>query len=210
MNRTLITAWNRLDLGQILPVTWLAVVVAAVASAGTTGGDDALAVRSPDGGSICLEAAEEGFLVLVFYSTECPISNAYSPTLNALAREFPAGRFRLVGLCVDPDLTDEQIAEHAAEYRLDFPVGRDRGLVVARRYGVSVTPEAVVLDDAGKVRYRGRIDDQFAARRRKNLNPRTHELRDAIHALLNGQEVEQPEVKAVGCPLPEVVEPAAR
>ena len=130
--------------------------------------------------------------------------------LRALRHALPADRFRLIGLCVDPDLTEGQIAEHAREYHLEFPIGRDRGLIVARRYGASVTPEAVVLDDAGKVRYRGRIDDLYAARRKKNPDPTTHELRDAIRAVLDGREVERPEVEAVGCPLPEVGEPVVR
>jgi hypothetical protein len=74
---------------------------------------------------------------------------------------------------------------------------------------VTVTPEAVLLDDRGRVRYRGRIDDQFAARQRRNAAPRTHELRDAIAAVLAGREVAEPHVEAVGCPLPEVPEEAA-
>jgi hypothetical protein len=146
---------------------------------------------------------------LIFYSTECPISNVYSPTLNALVDAFPAERFTMIGLCVDPDKTNADLREHAGEYALKFPVARDRSLHLARKYGAEVTPEAVVLDADGKVRYRGRIDDQFAARQKRNLNSVTHELKDAITALLAGKPVEKTEVKAVGCPLPKIVEDEA-
>jgi peroxiredoxin len=187
-------------------MTCAAVGLATAIAAGQSAPGDAPVIRAPDGRSIRLQAPEMGVLVLVFYSTECPISNAYSPTLNGLVRAYPADRFRLVGLCTDPDRTDAQLAEHKTEYELSFPVAADRGLAVARRYGVTKTPEAVALDASGRVRYRGRIDDQFAARSKKNRHPRTHELRDAIDALLTGREVEQPEVPAVGCPLPEIAE----
>lgn len=161
-------------------------------------------VRGLDGRVIQLAANEGGVTALVFYSTECPISNAYSPTLNALRAEFDDGSLKLVGLCVDPDLEDEAIAQHAREYQVSFPTARDRDGSLARRLGVTVTPEAVLIDAQGRIRYLGRIDDQYAARQRRNANPRTRELHDAIAAVLVGCEVVQSRVEAVGCPLPEV------
>ena len=161
------------------------------------------ALRTTDGKPLTLAAPAEGATALVFCSSECPISNAYSPTLNALAAEFPDSKVKLVGVFLDPDLTAAGLAEHASEYQLKFPVANDRRGALARKLGVRVTPEAVVLDAKGEVRYRGRIDDQFAARRVKTARPMTHELRDAIAALLDGRKVAEPEVKAVGCPIPE-------
>ena len=67
-----------------------------------------------------------------------------------------------------------------------------------------------MIDADGKIRYHGRIDDQFVARRKRNANPSASELKDAIAAVLNGKEVKAPEVEAVGCPLPEFPEAAAR
>ncbi len=162
-----------------------------------------------DGRSITLEAPRGGATAIVFYSTECPISNAYSPTLNDLRKAFPESTLKLIGACVDPDLTDADFASHAKEYQLSFPVIRDRRARLAARYKVSVTPEAVVIDDAGRVRYRGRIDDQYAARLVKTTNPKTHELKDAVNAVLAGAKVEQPVTKAVGCPIPELIEGAS-
>ncbi|MEJ7637625.1 MAG: redoxin domain-containing protein [Singulisphaera sp.] len=59
------------------------------------------------GQQVALEAPKGGVSVLVFYSSECPISNAYSPTLNQIAGEFPASSLKLIGLCVDFDLSNE-------------------------------------------------------------------------------------------------------
>ena len=44
------------------------------------------ALHGPDGRVIDLTAPEGGVTALVFYSPECPISNAYSPTLRACAK----------------------------------------------------------------------------------------------------------------------------
>lgn len=170
------------------------------------GGDSILSrlpsLRAPDGRPVDLAAPRQGVAVLVFYSSECPISNAYSPTLNRLKREFPAERLNLVGICVDPDLSDPDVAAHARDFELTFPVVLDRQGRAAARLGATLTPEAFLIDDQGRLRYHGRIDDQFAARQKRNANPMASELHDAIAAVLAGREVAEEHVAAVGCPIP--------
>ena len=58
---------------------------------------------------------------------------------------------------------------------LKFRVARDRRGAFAGKIGATKTPEAFVIDSGGKVRYHGRIDDQFVARRR----PQRHARRPA-------------------------------
>jgi hypothetical protein len=113
-----------------------------------------------------------------------------------------------VGACVDPDLTDADVASHAKDFHLAFPVVRDREGTLATRLGASVTPEAFVIDDEGRIRYHGRIDDQFADRQKPNANTATHELRDALLAVLDGRQPALASVEAVGCPIPEFTKPA--
>lgn len=163
----------------------------------------------PDGRPVDLKPPISGLTALIFYSTECPISNAYSPTLNRIAGSVESGRARLVGVCVDPDITDAEVIEHAREYGLKFPVIRDRNGRIAREIGAKVTPEAFVIDANGKIRYHGRIDDQYAARQKPNANPTTHELADAVQAVLAGREIARDYVEAVGCPIPELPSPAS-
>ncbi len=46
-------------------------------------------VHGLEGHRIKLAAPQGGATVLIFYSTECPISNSYSPTLKSLVESFP-------------------------------------------------------------------------------------------------------------------------
>jgi peroxiredoxin len=185
----------------------LAVLAIGLVTARSFAGDaNRTAVRALpglDGQRVSLAAPEGGATVLVFYSGECPISNAYSTTLNEIAAEFPATTVKMVGVCVDPDLTDAQVAAHAKEFGLKFPVVRDRSGTLAAQLGAKVTPEAFVIGGKGDVRYQGRIDDLYAARRQRRADVSTHELRDALRAVLAGRDVANPYVEAVGCPLPE-------
>jgi mono/diheme cytochrome c family protein len=161
-------------------------------------------VHGLEGHRIKLAAPRGGATVLIFYSTECPISNSYSPTLKGLVESFPADKVKWVGVCVDPDLSDADVKAHSRDFSLKFPVARDKHGALARKVGAKVTPEAVVIDGEGRVRYHGRIDDQFAARQKRNVNPTSSELKDALEALLSGKNVTKDYAEAIGCPLPEV------
>jgi peroxiredoxin len=165
--------------------------------------------KLPDltGRRVDLAAPAGGATVLVFYSSDCPISNGYSPTLNTLVDSFPAKRVKWLGVCVDPDLADSEVETHARDFGLKFPVVRDRRGSFARKLGAKVTPEAFLIDAAGHIRYHGRIDDQYVARGVRNAAPAQTELKDAVAAVLNGREVKVPFVEPVGCPLPETEAP---
>ena len=71
----------------------LSVVVSIVAIAPTRAADPArlsnASLHGLEGHRIKLAAPHGGATVLVFYSTECPISNSYSPTFKGPGRELP-------------------------------------------------------------------------------------------------------------------------
>jgi len=161
-------------------------------------------LRSADGKPLDARPEADGATVLVFQSTECPIANAYTPTLNKLHDAHPSPRVKWVGVCVDPDLSDAEIAEHFRDFKLKLDIAVDRRGALARKLDAAFTPEAFVIDPQGKVRYHGRIDDQFAGRGVRNAIPTTNDLKDALDAVLDGREVKTPYVKPIGCPIPEV------
>ncbi len=182
----------------------LALVSAAGSGwAGDVGSFRGASAAGTNGKRLGLAAPKGGATAIVFYSTECPISNAYSPTLDELMASFKGRPVRFVGVCVDPDLSNHDVEQHARDFSLRLELARDPSGVLARKLGVTMTPESVVLDDRGEIRYRGRIDDQFAARGVRNANPGASELKDALTAVLKGKEVAVPRAAAIGCPLPE-------
>ena len=111
----------------IPPLAYLGLLLAPLPSTSGAAGD-LPAIRDAEGRPVPLDVPRGGALAIVFLSAECPIANAESPTIEAIAHAFPAGRFRLVGVFVDPDLTRARLTAHAAEYHLTFPVARDPGL----------------------------------------------------------------------------------
>jgi peroxiredoxin len=141
-------------------------------------------------------------LVVVFLSFECPVCANYAPTLADLARTYGRRGVAFLGITTNQGESAAHVARRAREFNLPFPVVPDKGLAAARAFQAEVTPEVFVLDEQFHLRYRGRIDDSFAARLKKNSRIRREDLRRALDEVLAGKRVSRPATKAVGCPIP--------
>lgn len=132
--------------------------------------------------------------LFLFLSTQCPVANGYTSRLRDLQREYAPRGIAVFG--VNPNESESQavVVRHARERDLTFPMVKDTGGVLARRLGATVTPEAILLDGSGVVRYRGRIDDQRDAGKVKR-----RDLRDALDAVLAGRPVAVAETTPFGC-----------
>jgi hypothetical protein len=75
----------------------------------------------------------------------------------------------------------------------------DPGHVLVAGTGVTMTPEAVVLDADATIVYRGRIDDAWAELGRRRTVVGSRDLRNAVAAALAGRQVPAPWPEAVGC-----------
>lgn len=132
--------------------------------------------------------------VFFFSSTECPIANLYTPRMIELAGEYaPRGvQFFLVNSNVGD--TRDEVVRHAKERKFPFPAVKDNGTELADRLGASVTPQAVILDSKGAIRYLGRIDDN-----KDRAKVARHDVREALDALLAGRPIKQARTLPFGC-----------
>jgi peroxiredoxin len=137
--------------------------------------------------------------VFVFLSTECPISNGYTNTLNGLHARFSGQDVDLFGVVVDSTVTRTQAAKHFAEFKTGFPILFDGSGLLLRALKPSHVPEAFVLDRDGKLVYRGAIDNAWEALGRRRPKAEREFLAEAIAAALGGKEVTVAETKPVGC-----------
>lgn len=140
--------------------------------------------------------------VLVFLSAECPMSNAYVKPVGELAAKYRDKGVAVVGVNANKEESVAQVAAHAREFGIAFPVLKDDDLVAAKALGVKVNPEAVVLDDKFVVRYRGRIDDGYTGRMRPAPRTTRADVAAALDELLAGKPVSVAHAQAFGCPLP--------
>jgi peroxiredoxin len=132
--------------------------------------------------------------VLIFIATRCPVSNGYNERMEKLAKDYAARGVNVVGINANSTEPVEEVKQHASEKGLTFTILKDKGSRIADRFDAQVTPEAYLLDAAGKLVYHGPIDNS-----RNPENVTGNYLRDAIEAVLAGKPVEKSEAKAFGC-----------
>lgn len=137
-------------------------------------------------------------IAVVFIGTECPLVNLYVVRLAELQRELGAQGLQILAINSNSQDSPEEVARHAQERQLPFPVLLDPGQKVADLLGAERTPEVILLDASGIVRYRGRIDDQFGVGSDRRA-PSRQDLKEAVVEVLGGKAVSVPQTPIPGC-----------
>ncbi|MBS0263292.1 MAG: redoxin family protein [Planctomycetes bacterium] len=136
--------------------------------------------------------------VLVFTNTTCPVAQKYWPKLKRLEADWRSKGVLFVAINSAADDSIAEVAEQALEFGVEFPFVKDLDGSCAKAVGIRRTPEVAVLDADKRLRYRGRIDDQY---RIGGARPAVqHEdLRDALEAVLEGREPADTVTPVEGC-----------
>jgi peroxiredoxin len=154
-----------------------------------------------DGNNYSLSSfADARIVVVVFSCNHCPYVVGSEDRMNQFYADYAPKGVAMIAINsneTDGHPTDdfEHMVQRAKDKGFEFPYVRDESQEVALAYGALRTPHFYVFDEARKLRYTGRMDD----------NPRdpgratTRELRDAMDALLAGEEVSMPETNPIGC-----------
>ncbi len=136
--------------------------------------------------------------VVVAANHTCPVAQRYLPVLAKLEKSYRERGVQFVVLYVAANDSINEMAADAVESGSEFPFVKDILGQGVEALGLRRTPETVVLDADRKIRYRGRIDDQFRLsgdRAGATKSP----LRDAIEDVLAGRPVALTETPVDGC-----------
>lgn len=133
--------------------------------------------------------------VFVFLAADCPLSQAYSTTLNELTEEFRPRGIEFYGIFP----IETGMKDFVAAYKLTFPVQPDHDFQLTDHFGASRTPETFVVDSTGRVLYKGAIDNRAPELGQQRAVITERYLRDALNGIARHESVRVKEVPAVGC-----------
>ncbi len=144
-------------------------------------------------------AQNKPYKVYVFIAEECPISIYMTGTLKNISEAyFNSADFFLVFPLENS--TQETAATFKTAYSLDsFKIILDPTLKLTKSLKATVTPEAVIMNYADMVVYRGRINDAYLEPGKRRHNFSHNDLSDALQILSNNKTVPRPWKPAVGC-----------
>jgi hypothetical protein len=143
-------------------------------------------------------APETKATVLLFVTTDCPISNRYAPEVVRLFKSFASKGVSFWLIYPNPAETPQAIRDHLVSFGYPIQALRDPAHALAQLVHATVTPEAVVVA-GGRIVYRGRIDDRYVELGVQRPAPTRRDLEDALTAVLAGKPVPLPTTQAVGC-----------
>lgn len=154
-----------------------------------------------DGKKNSLESfADKKILVIFFTCNHCPYVQGWDNRVIALQRDFAANGVQFVGINSNetknyPEDSFEKMVVRAKEKKFNFVYLRDEDQSVARAYDAACTPEFFVFDAERKLRYHGRVDDNY----QDPKAVKSHDLRNALDDLIANRPVRTPETHAMGC-----------
>ncbi|MBZ8180624.1 thioredoxin family protein [Oscillatoria salina] len=139
-------------------------------------------------------------VAVIFICNHCPYVRLYLDRLKEIQDRFESEGFTAIGINANdtdkyPEDSFEKMKSFAMEKKLNFPYLWDPSQDVANCFDARVTPEVFLIDNAGVVRYRGKIDD----RPEDPEAVQNHYLRDNIVALLSSEQVTTSITEAIGC-----------
>ena len=135
-------------------------------------------------------------VVVCFTCNHCPVAKAYEDRLIKLAQDYKSKDVALVAINVNLGKSDSLPAmkERAEEKNFNFQYLFDPTQEIGRQYFAARTPEVFLLDADRKLAYTGAVDDSMQVDGVKK-----HHLRDAIDAVLAGNEPETTTTRPHGC-----------
>ena len=143
--------------------------------------------------------ADTPALAVVWSCNHCPYVQAWEGRMVALQREYADRGFRLVAVSSNdaeayPEDSFEAMRARAETEGFNFDYLYDEDQSVLNAYGAERTPEVFLFDRDRKLAYHGAIDDS-----REEEGVTQEYLRDAIEAVLAGEQPAVTETPAVGC-----------
>jgi hypothetical protein len=136
--------------------------------------------------------------VLVTFDPECPVSQRYFTRIVELAHAYKKKGFDFA--IVDVGSHQLKRARTLAANAPDIRWVLDDHATIASSLRAESTAEAFVIDSRGTLRYRGAIDDQYGLSYQR-ASVSTPYLRDALDAIIRGEEPKHARTAAFGCVL---------
>ena len=150
-------------------------------------------------------SAAEPIRVLVFTTTDCPISNRYAPEIQRLAAKFD-GQAKFVLVYPVPTDSPELIREHHKKFGYSIESMRDTDQKLVKQTGVTVTPEVAVMTRQRRCCIAAASTIATSSSAGSARKPTTHDLEDALDAVDRGQASRAVAKRApIGCILSDLV-----
>ena len=146
------------------------------------------------------EFDDKDILIIIFICNHCPYVKAVMERFVAFQEKNKDKGVQLVGINPNdivtyPEDSFDNMKLFAEKYEMNFPYLIDETQETAKKYDAVCTPDIYVYDKERKLRYRGRLDDNWQDESRVTTN----DLEKAVELILSDREVDFKQIPSMGC-----------
>ena len=157
-------------------------------------------LKGVDGRPHSYSEFKDPVLIVVFSCNHCPYVQAYEDRMMDFQRAYSAKGVQFVAINSNeeknyPEDSYDEMVRRAQRRKFNFPYLRDADQAAANAFGATHTPQFFVFDKGRKLRYSGKLDDNWKV----PADAKEHFLGDAVDAVLAGRSVKVPETHSIGC-----------
>jgi len=138
-------------------------------------------------------------IIIVFTCNHCPYVVGSESRIEDMALKARENNIGFVGINSNDPINYESDSwpnmVKRASKGMSYAYLHDADQSIATIYGAQRTPEFYLINSAGSVVYRGRLDDSP----RDPSHATTSELSDAIDSLIAGEEIAEARTESIGC-----------
>ncbi len=169
-------------------------------------GDAAPGFTLPDvvtGDNVSLADQAGKITVLMFHSINCPFykmhdNKGYDRVFVPMVDSYKDKDVVFIGINANRTEATDKVKAYVEEHSINYTVVKDEGNKIADAYDAKVTPHVMVIDQEGKLRYRGGVEKLSGGPAGCGQSD-TQYLGPVIDALLDGNKPPYTETKASGC-----------
>ena len=143
---------------------------------------------------------DKTILIIIVMCNHCPYVKAVFGRLRDIQDDYGNKGVQLIGINPNneidyPEDSIENMKRLVDDGTINYPYLRDDSQETARKYDAVCTPDLYLYGPERMLLYRGRLDDNW----QDCSKVTSRDLRDAIEAVLNGEEVSTDQHPSMGC-----------
>lgn len=156
------------------------------------------AIRTVNGEEMRMDDFKNKISVFIFLSTSCPLSKSYTKTISSLKEKYAQHGIEFYGVYPFHEDNEDSVKIFTSMYNLNITSVLDHQKKLTKLLSARITPQVVVFNK-NEILYSGRIDNWATSVREKRQVITSHDLDEALTAILNNKPITNKFTEPIGC-----------
>lgn len=137
-------------------------------------------------------------VALMWLAPDCPLCQLYSSEFISTSEQY-GNDIHFYGVLPGSYYSNQEVTHFKDSFNFNLPLIKDPNFILTKRYGVTTTPEFVLLDSLGDIKYQGKFDDWATGLSQKKIKPTQFYFSSALENFMSNEPIDPKYTKPIGC-----------